>query len=358
MIWTIILFFVLLSVLVIAHECGHFFAAKKSGMGVEEFGLGFPPRLFSWKSKSGMTWSFNIIPIGGFVKIKGEDGEDRHHPNSFASKSLAKRFVVIIAGVFMNFVLAYVLLTVGFGIGLPAVVEGEVSPHAIITDRVVRVADIASGSPVDNAGIEIGDKILAVNGTFYETSPEIREALAFASSGIIELQIEHNGDSSIVTVEPTYIEEIRGEGIGFAPVETGTVRYPLYYAPIKGAEATYYLTSQIGVAFFEIVKSIFTDADSPGEIAGPIGIAVLTGEMAHAGFAYLLQFAAILSINLAILNILPFPALDGGRIAFILIEALRGKPASPKLEAIVHNTGFLILMLIVIVITYKDIVSL
>ena len=359
MIWTIILFLVLLSVLVIAHECGHFFAAKKSGMKVEEFGLGFPPRLFSWKSKSGMTWSFNAIPVGGFVRIKGEDGENRNDQDSFASKSILKRFIVIVAGVVMNVVLAFVLLSIGFGIGLPAVTEGEVSELAIVSNQVVRVADILPDSPVDSAGIEIGDKILAVNGEFYSDSDEMRNTLInLADEPMLELQIEHKGEASAVTVEQKFIQEIDRQGLGFALVETGTVRYPAYFAPIKGAEATVFLTGEIAIAFADIIKGLFTDQELGAEIAGPIGIAVITGEMAQEGFSYLLQFAAILSINLAILNILPFPALDGGRIIFILLEAVRGKPASPKLEAIVHNTGFLILMLLVVVITFKDIIGL
>lgn len=359
MIITILIFLIVLSVLVVVHEFGHFYAARKSGMDVEEFGLGFPPRVFSWKDKKGMLWSLNAIPLGGFVKIKGESGDHKNDLGSFANKSIFARFVVLIAGVVMNFLLAIVILTIGFMIGMPQVLQEDLPKGAIITDRIVMVADVLPESPAGKAEIALGDKILTVNGVRMEDTDSIKDVLSAAStSDMIELQIEHAGESSLVTLEPTYLEEIDGTGIGVALVESATVRYPFYLAPIKGIETTVFWTVQIPVGLYDLLKTWVAGEEIEGGVAGPVGIAKLTGEVARDGFGNLLRFTAFLSVNLAILNVMPFPALDGGRIAFLFVEAIRRKPNSPQVEAVIHNLGFLILMLLVIVVTYSDIVGL
>lgn len=356
MIWTILLFLALLSVLVLVHEWGHYFAAKKSGMKVEEFGLGFPPRVASFKRKDGMVVSLNAVPLGGFVKIKGESGEEADAPDSFASKSIPKRFMVLIAGVVMNLVTAAVIFTVGFVVGMPTVTE-DVIPGAIVSNPSIHVLEVVDGSPAQEAGITVGDRILSIDGAPYEDSESARAALS-PDGGPHELVIARGEEVVTVSVDARYIESIDREAVGVGLLETGTVRFPWYLAPIRGIEATVSATWQIVAALGGLVGNLVTRTPIDAEIAGPVGIAVVTGEVAKMGFSHLLQFAAMLSLNLAVLNALPIPALDGGRIAFLFLEAIRRKKATPQFEQTVHTIGFALLMLLVLVVTFRDIVGL
>ncbi|MEK9155593.1 MAG: M50 family metallopeptidase [Patescibacteria group bacterium] len=359
MIWTILLFLLLLSVLVLVHEWGHYFAAKRSGMAVEEFGIGFPPRVFGWKGKSGTVWSVNAIPLGGFVKIKGESGENADAPDSFASQSWLKRFVVIIAGVIMNLVLAWALFTAGFVFGLPAVVEGGVEDGVTISDRAVNIVDVLPGSAADEAGLQIGDRLLTVDDTAYETGPDAREALKpHEDATPLSLMIVRHGETQTVSVTPEYVEELGRDGVGVSIVETGFIRYPWYLAPWKGLQTTVTATWDVLSAFGGLIASVFHREDVSANLSGPVGIAVLTGQVASLGGSHLVQFAAMLSINLAVINVLPLPALDGGRLAFLLYELIRRKKATPGFEQAVHAIGFAFLLLVVLVVTVKDIVHL
>ena len=360
MIGTILLFLVLLSVLVLAHEWGHFAAARKAGMIVEEFGIGFPPKLFSWTSKKGTMWSINLVPIGGFVRIQGENGEHRYEQGSFATKSYLARFIVLFGGVFMNLVVATVLFSVGFMFGLPSVTEGGVDARAIVSDEAINIVQILPGSPAEQAGIANGDKVLSIDGETFTDGEKAREALRPNEDGApIEVSIEHLGEVKAVKIVPTYIEDIGRDGVGLALVETGKVRYPWYFAPVKGVMTTVGMTVQIVEAFGKLIGGLFTKGSNVGaQLSGPVGIAVLTGQVADLGWAHLVQFAAMLSVNLAVLNALPFPALDGGRIFFLAIEAIRRKPVSQAFEQGVHAAGFALLILLVVFVTYRDIVNL
>jgi len=359
MLWTIIIFLLVLSVLVLAHEWGHYFTAKRLGMKVEEFGLGFPPRAFSWKAKDGMAWSLNWIPIGGFVKIKGESGDDRNDPDSFASKSLLARFAVLIAGVIMNMVLAAALLSIALGVGIPTIVEGDFGSNVHISDTQLSITQVLEGSPADVAGIEAGDRVLQINGQEFEDGESARAFLQDVNpDDVVTFLIERDGLSQEIEAVPSYLEQIDQMAVGIALVQTGTVRYPWYSAPIEGTRATVFYTKEILAAFGEIVQGWLGKGEARADLAGPIGIAVITGEVAEQGIVNLLQFGAILSINLAIINVLPFPALDGGRILFVVIEAIRRKPNNAKVETVVHNIGFLILLGLILLVTYKDILNL
>jgi regulator of sigma E protease len=360
MIGTILLFLVLLSVLVLAHEWGHFAAARKAGMVVEEFGIGFPPRVLSFKSRKGTVWSINLIPLGGFVRIQGESGEKRFEAGSFATKGYFARFAVLFGGVFMNLVVASLLFTIGFAFGLPSVIEGGVDAQAIVSNEAINVVQILPGSPAEQAGIQNGDKILTIDGEVFAEGEAAREALKPNADGSpIEISLEHAGETKTIKIVPAYIEDIGRDGVGVALVETGKVRYPIYIAPIKGVTTTFGMTVQIVEAFGGLIKGVFTkDSNVAAQLSGPVGIAVLTGQVADLGFAHLVQFAAMLSVNLAVLNVLPFPALDGGRIFFLAIEAIRRKPSSQAFEQGVHAAGFAVLILLVVFVTYRDIVNL
>lgn len=360
MILTILLFLGLLSVLVLAHEWGHYAAAKKAGMIVEEFGIGFPPRVFSWKGKGGTLWSLNLIPLGGFVRIQGENGEQRFEPGSFATKSYLARFIVLIGGVFMNIVVAVALFTIGFLFGLPAIIEGGTNDFAIVSDQSINIVQVLPESPAEQGGIKPGDKVLSINGEAFTNGEEARQALVPDVAGEpIEMKVQQGDEEKTVRLMPAHLEELGKEGVGLALVETGKVRYPWYYAPVQGVITTVGMLIQIVVALGSLVVGLFqSKSDVVAQLSGPVGIAVLTGEVAQLGFAHLVQFAAMISVNLAVLNALPIPALDGGRILFLFVEAIRRKPLNQRVEQMVHAAGFALLMLLVLFVTYRDIVKL
>ena len=305
-----------------------------------------------------MRWSINAIPLGGYVKIHGETGENRADEDSFGSKPIWKRFLILSAGVFMNLVIAACMFAIGFAVGLPVATEGDVDPALRITNHQVSVVELVDDSPA-NEGLMLGDALISVDGNTFERAEALRDYLSTIESGQeTQFTVDRNDEQISLTMSPEYIEALDGEGFGVAFTETGTGRYAWYLIPWKAVETTVEFTILIIIAFFGLFRDLLMGAGASEAVAGPIGIAVVTGEMARLGFAHLLQFTAVLSINLAILNILPFPALDGGRILFLGVEALRGKPNSPRIEAMIHNTGFLLLLLLVIIVTYRDIINL
>lgn len=357
MISTILIFLLVLSLLVFVHELGHFLVAKKSGMKVEEFGFGFPPRAFGMK-RGETTYSLNWIPLGGFVKIKGESGDYRFDPDSFASKPIWKRFAVLIAGVAMNMVLAVMLLSIGFMIGMPSVIDGNTSDSARISAEEITIMSVLEGSPAAEAGVITGDAIASIDGRVFKSDEAVRTYLADNASSGVELMVQHRDESyDTFHVTSSFLEEANVVGIGIGLAHTGMVALPAHLAFVQGVSATAQFTEEIFGAFYGLVKDLVVAQEVNVELSGPVGIAVITGEVAQLGIVPLLQFAAVLSINLAILNIMPFPALDGGRILFLLIEAVRRKPVDERIEALVHNAGFAALMLLVLLVTYRDIVT-
>ncbi len=358
---TILIFLLILSLLVLVHEAGHYFMARWSGMIVEEFGIGFPPKLFGRKDKRGTLWSVNAIPLGGFVRIKGEGGDERERfaPGAFATKSIPKRFLVLVGGVVMNILAAWILFSVGFGIGLPSLLEGSTIPDSQILDRAVTIVDVVAGSPAATAGMVSGDEVVTIDGATFTSGEFAREALApHADGSPIVFVLERQGEQITAEVTPAYLETLQKEGVGIALVETGTVRYPWYKAPVVGAQATAEMTVNVVGGFWGLITGVFTSEDVVSQLSGPIGIASLTGQVVSLGAIHVIQFAAMLSVNLAVLNILPFPALDGGRIFFLLIEAIRRKPLTMRIEQTIHGAGFALLLILVLFVTYQDLVKL
>jgi regulator of sigma E protease len=328
-------------------------------MTVEEFGIGFPPRIFGWKSKKGTLWSVNVIPLGGFVKIKGESDGDIDAPDSFASQRWGKRFAVVIAGVVMNLVLAWVLFSVGFFFGLPSIVEDGVDDSAIVSDRTMSIVEILPGSAADLSGLDVGDRLLTIDNVPYTSGSEARAALVpHSDASPISLMIVRHGETQTIAVTPMYVEALGREGIGVAIVETGFVRYPWYVAPGKGFLATVTSTRDVIAGFAGLITGLFGGSDVAANLSGPVGIAVLTGQVASLGVSHLVQFAAMLSVNLAVINIVPFPALDGGRLVFLWYEVIRKKRATPAFEQGVHAIGFAALLILVFVVTIKDVIRL
>ena len=349
---TFLLFLVVLSVLVFVHEFGHFISAKKLGVRVDEFGFGFPPRAFSVK-RGGTVYSLNWIPLGGFVKIKGEMAEEATGRDSFATQSAPRRLLILAAGVTMNMLFAWFLFSVGAMIGLVETVDA-VHPSATVRNRAVTVTDVLPDSPASKAGIAYGDSIASVNGAPVVAVTALQETLRNAS-GEVALTLTRGSTSREVRVTPVLLEKVGKLGIGVGLLETGVVSYPFWYAPVRGAQITAMNTLAVFEAFGGLVAGLVTGKGVSADVAGPVGIAVATGEVARLGFIYLLQFTALLSINLAVINILPLPALDGGRVLFLIIEKIRRKPVDRKIEGIVHQIGFGLLLLLALFVTVQDV---
>ncbi len=342
MLTTIVSLLGVLIVLVLAHECGHFFTARATGVRVEEFGIFFPPRLFS-VMRGGIRYSINALPIGGFVKLAGE--EDPDVPGSLASKSVWVRVLVLAAGPLMNALLPIILFSVAFMI-----------PHNVSSGEVF-VEEVVADSPAALAGIEVGDTILMINEETVRNIGDVQRDMQLNLGQEIDILIEH-GDSTRETVQviprwqPPAEEGATGIVVRLENAVTVRESYPFWKAiPMGVSECieTYVLFKNV------IISMVIGTA--PVVLAGPVGIAEITGEAARAGFSYLLQFAAFFSINLAIINIFPLPALDGGRIIFVLLEWVRrGKRVSPRIEGIIHTVGFFALVAAMLAITYQDII--
>lgn len=351
MILTIIIFVLILGLLIFAHEFGHFIIAKRKGLKVLEFGFGFPPRLLGIK-RGETTYSLNLIPIGGFVKILGEEGEAATDSRSFAAQPIRTRGLILCAGVLMNFLLAIVLLSIGFKIGLPQVVD---SVEGKVRDKKIQIAFIAKDSPAEKAELSLGDEIISIDGEKFEKVELIQEKIKEKAGKEVTIEIKRGADILVKTVVPRE-NPPKGEGaLGIGLVKTGIVSYPIFSAILKGVSFTFTIIITIFIAFYEVIKNLIVGKPITAELAGPIGIAVMTGQAARMGFVYILQFTAILSINLGIINILPFPALDGGRILFLIIEKIRKKKVSQKIENLIHTIGFAFLILLMILVTFRDI---
>jgi len=339
---TIVVGIVALSVLIIVHELGHFFAAKATGISVEEFGVGFPPRAYGRKWR-GTTYSINWIPFGGFNKIAGE--VDPTVPKGLASRGYGIRLLVLSGGIIMNLLLPFVLLSVAYMV-----------PHDIVSGQVM-VEEIAPNSPAKMAGIKAEDTLISVEGHEIKNGGDISRYIQLNLGKEIGLSVEH-ADASTETVELTpRWRPPEGEGaIGILYRTENAVivseSYPPWEAIPIGARSCVeaLVLYKNGIAGMILGTIPFTPA-------GPVGIVQITGEVAQSGISPLLELTAFISIAIAITQLIPFPALDGGRILFVLLEWIRrGKRVSPKTEGIVHSIGFMILLGLIVLITYQDII--
>jgi len=345
---TIIIFIIVLLVTVIVHEWGHFYAARKSGMMVEEFGFGIPPRLFSFK-KGETLYTINALPIGGFVKIAGENGlEGAVAPErQFDTKPWYLKSFVLVAGVVMNIVLAFVLFTAAYSIGMPTTVEGGVPTIISVTPD-----GLASES-----GISVGDTISSVIVDGRDIAPLTTENLhkaITASEGSVVVDVIQGGETKSVTYDFMGVASAdRRIGIAVEPIET--VRLPIGTAMHAAVLQIMSIASGIWTTLGTLIGGLFGSGGGTEGLMGPVGLAREVGGAASIGFAYLLAFTAAISINLAVLNILPFPALDGGRLLVVLLEAITRRRFSPTVVGIIHTAGFLLLLLLMLVLTVGDV---
>jgi regulator of sigma E protease len=333
----------ILLLLVFVHELGHFATAKLAGITVREFGIGYPPRLFGITYK-GTIYSVNLLPLGGFTKMEGEDGTEAAamRPGSFASKSKGVRTLVLAAGPIMNVILAPLLLMGVFLIGMPT------------PTGAVQVNNVQADSPAAVGGLRQGDVVTDVQGHPIHSVQDFRDQVQFRLGQPTTVGVTRAGEpATTVTLTPRENPPAGQGSVGVAIQEQLVDKqYPIWTAFALGVKEAAMTFAAIWVGLIQIIRGIIAP-----EFLGPVGIANVTGEVAQLGPQYLLEFAAFLSLNLAILNILPFPALDGGRILFVGIEAIRRRRIDPRKEGIVHLIGMAILLLFVAFVSYHDILS-
>ncbi len=357
MILTIIIFLLVIGVLILVHEFGHFIMAKKIGVKVEEFAIGFPPRLFSIK-RGETEYSINLIPLGGYVKMLGEL-EHSSDKRAFENQTPGKRFVIAIAGVLMNVILAWVILTIGFAVGMSPVVSSPDSiPGKKLSSEII-IAGFEKDSPAEKAGLAGGDIVLGASvGNNSADFNSIKDLQNFSAQHKGEkVTIKYKRDNKVDQKE--VLELSNDAPLGVVIVEKSIIKVPWYKAPYVALHETYEIVKLTFSFFGDLVRKLFSTGKVEEGVGGPVAIYVYTGLAIKAGVMVLLQFVALLSINLAVINILPFPALDGGRLVFIVLEKLfRKRVIKEKVENIIHMVGYALLILLIVAITYRDVANL
>jgi len=360
------------------HEFGHFYSAKKFGIRVDEFGFGFPPKIIS--KKIGETeYSLNALPFGGFVKIYGETpsesenektGQKTIDPDaerSLVNKPKWKQAVVLSAGIFANFVLAWILLSAGFMFGLPTS-AGNVPDRNNLSETYLTFISVVPNSPAEKAGLHSGDKIISLKKAEVDQkekltnlNPDILKSFVKTNIGV-PLEIEYmrgkGPQTEIVKIIPDEGDSSRSPGVGIAMDEIGILKLSFFKALWEGLKLDASITISTFVGLYNLIKNAIIGQGSLNEVTGPVGMVGIVGDAYRFGISYLVSFAALISINLAIINLIPFPALDGGRLFFLLIEKIKGSPIKPKFANFANMIGFSILILLMLLVTYHDILKL
>ena len=352
MIVSILIFLAVLSLLVLVHEFGHYWVARRNGVLIEEFGLGYPPRVYG--KKIGETlYSINALPFGGFVRLHGENLDESiaKPERAFLNKSKKTRTLIVIAGVTMNFLLAIVAFGIVYTFSGIPVETGD-----------VKILEISESSPAAEADFVVGDIVRDVNGIEVASTAEFIEKVADNKGKEITITVVREEGSEIKEIKASVVPRVdhpENEGSLGVAISTTEIYYPpLWQRPFIGIyygfKDALFWTKTIIVGFAMMIQRLFV-GEIPREIAGPVGIYALTSRAAQFGTLTLINFIGILSVNLVILNLLPFPALDGGRLMFIFIEAVIGRKIVPKVEYAFHVTGMIILLSLVVIITIADV---
>jgi regulator of sigma E protease len=367
---SIVIFIIILLVVVLIHEFGHFFTAKKFGIRVDEFGFGFPPKLLGFK-KGETEYTMNLLPIGGFVKIYGENrdelpataGENITDPDEgrkFYNQAKWKQAVVLFAGVFMNFLLAWFLFSVGLMSGLPTSASSGSGGYTL-SDVYLTVISIAPKSPAEVSGLKTGDKILSIKSGADSASSINPDALKsfILSHGDKPIEIGYIRDKNTEnTLQITPVETNGTPVIGISMDMIGTAKLPPLKAFFEGIKLTLSVIRNTVIGLYGLIRDGLIGKGSLSGVSGPVGMVGIVGNASKFGFAYLLSFAALISVNLGIINLIPFPALDGGRLFFLLIEKIKGSAINPKVANTANMIGFGVLILLMLAITYHDVVKL
>jgi len=349
---TIFLAFISLMILISLHELGHFLTAKKFGVKVEEFGFGYPPRLFG--KKIGETiYSINLFPFGAFVRIPEED---RTSPSSFSAKPLWQRILIIFNGAFAFWIVAIILFSVVFAIGAPTIIEDS---EINVPDTKVLITSVSANSPASMIGLKAGDVIISLSSETTELNDnkvkEIQDFIIENKGKEITLIIKR-GDKIFNVIATPRISPPIGEGaLGISLARIGLKAQPIYLSLFEGIRATFNMTKVVVVAYVNAIISFFKKMPTGIQLSGPIGIVGLLSQGIGMGLGYFLQMIGMLSINVAIINLLPIPAFDGGKLMFLFIEGIRKKPISRKIEENITAIFFILLIILMVFVTIKDV---
>ncbi len=340
-----------LAVIILVHEWGHFIACRSAGIEVQEFSIGFGPKLLSYKGRADQSdeelagkteYSLRLFPIGGFVRMAGSEPDDLDNPAGFNQASPWQRIKVLAAGPLMNFVLAIVIFIFAFTvIGIPQPVN------------VPELGEVVPGKPAAKAGLQPGDRVISIDGQKVSTWDEMVGIIQKTPAGkTLELVINREGQPQTVTVKPEYNKSTKTSVLGV----TATLSYEKM-GLWEGIKLGFINTYTTTILMLQGLVQLITGAVSADSLAGPVGITRMIGEAAQGGLIYLLNFTALLSINLGVINLLPFPALDGSRIVFTGLELVRGRPIEAERENFIHLIGFVVLLGLIILITFNDILN-
>ncbi len=348
----ILSFLFVFGLLVFVHELGHFLAAKRSKVEVLEFGFGFPPAIF--KKKIGETvYSINAIPLGGFVRMLGEDGGEAQNPKSFAAKPKLIKAKIIVAGVLMNFVLAWAIFSLLYAIGFSSLIPGTEN-HLGVAQHIY-IEDIQKDTPAFNKGVQKGDELLTIDGKKVTDVDFFRQETKNKIGQEVKVEIKRGSEIKSLSLVP-FSENISGQEVGRIGIAVSELvkANNILFSPIAGLSESFRLAKLTVLGIFGFFAKIITTFTLGEEVVGPVGIAVLTNQVRQLGFTFLLQFIAILSISLALLNILPVPGLDGGHLLVTFVEKLRGRDINNSLKNTLTMIGLILLIILVVIVTTKD----
>ncbi|GHV26008.1 zinc metalloprotease [Clostridia bacterium] len=337
-----ILAIVLLGVVILLHELGHFWSARKMGIKVMSFGMGFGPKLYSWTGKDGVLYVLRLLPLGGYCRYYGEDESVGDARDAFNNQPIYKRAISTAAGPLMNFLTAIVAFFILYSLlGIPTVLTS--------------IQSVVPNSPAEEAGMLTGDEIIYINNTPVSSVVDIQNAIAGSEGLPLDLTVTRGGSTIPLTVVPRVIDEAARRaqiGIQFA---TGSVRFN----PIQSIGYSFRMTGATVGAMFDFLKGLITRTQSTDDMVGPVGTLALVSEQTQAGgvSAYI-SMLAMISVNLGFFNLLPIPGLDGSRLLFLLIEKIRGKRSDPNKEGLIHLIGIALLLLLMLPVYIRDIIRL
>lgn len=358
---TALLFIVILAFLVFVHELGHFIVARMAGMRVDEFGIGFPPRLYSWK-KGETVYSLNALPLGGFVKIHGEDQSTPMADDTSRSFGARPRYwqaLVLVAGVSFNIICAWLVTSAGLMYGLP--VSADSLPGTRLHDPRIIITKVLDDSPAFRGGLVPGDQIISLSrsGTpiIPQNTEEVRNFIAQGTTPV-DMYYVRRGATSTATLTPAVGITSADPAIGIGLDSIGIARLPIHLALWHGIGFTWSMLMQTLEGLGQFLSQVFVQGKGLSQVSGPVGIAHLVGDARRMGVPYIISFVSFISINLAVINLIPFPALDGGRLLFVAIEAIIRRPLPAKISRFANTVGFLALLTLMVVVTYHDIIKL
>jgi len=357
MITIIIVFLITLTVLVFVHELGHFLMAKLFGIRVDEFAIGFPPKIYS--KKVGETrYAINLIPFGGYVKIWGEDPEEgvvmseREQKRNLSFAPRWKQAIILLSGIFFNIIFAWIFISISLNLGL---ISTKIKDSPLdIKDAKVMIVSVLKDSPAELAGLKVGDRIISADSKIADSISVVQQEISTGDK--VSLLYERNGKNNIVDVvgKEGLVEDKKAIGVSMEMV--GIAKYGFFKSFVVGAKLTVLETKSIAIGLKDFLIKVFSFKKGVlSDVSGPVGLAKMSGVAMQFGLSYFLGFVAMISINLALINLIPFPALDGGRVFLLAIEAIIRRKIKPIVFNLLNGIGFILLMVLMVAITIKDI---